>query len=244
MFPHGIIYEARKGKTSGEVILSLSFAKKLTYNVIRGVGGGLISFFIVGVLFSVWPLIKDEIWYANNHKDIENTTLIPDNYYKFALEAQEISETQKEAILLGVDSYFSIVIPKINAKSKIIPNVDTSDEVSYNKALRDGVAHAKGTFFPGQGKNVYLFAHSTDTPLNIARYNAVFYLLRKLEIGDEIIVFFADQKYVYQVTEKKVTDAKDTSWLMESDRGEELVLQTCYPPGTTLKRLIVVAKSK
>src|SRR3972149_1574681 len=75
-----------------------------------------------------------------------------------------------------------------------------------------------------------------------ARYNAVFYLLRKLEAGDKIIVFFADKKYEYQVTQKLTTPAKDVSWFSYDDGEETLVLQTCDPPGTTFRRLIVVAK--
>jgi LPXTG-site transpeptidase (sortase) family protein len=75
----------------------------------------------------------------------------------------------------------------------------------------------------------------------------VFYLLGKLEAGDSVIVFFADKKYVYEVTGKKSVSADDTSWLDINDpgsegSGEELLLQTCDPPGTTWRRLIVVAK--
>ena len=43
--------------------------------------------------------------------------------------------------------------------------------------LRKGIAHAKGTALPNETNgNVYLFAHSTDSLLNVGRYNAVFTL--------------------------------------------------------------------
>ena len=45
-------------------------------------------------------------------------------------------------------SFFSIDIPKINAKTKIIPNVDAADKFEYGQALSRGVAHAAGTFLP------------------------------------------------------------------------------------------------
>jgi len=42
---------------------------------------------------------------------------------------------------------------------------------------------------------IFLFAHSTDAPWNIIRYNAVFYLLRELDAGDGIIVFFLGKRF-------------------------------------------------
>ncbi len=133
-------------------------------------------------------------------------------------------------------------MPKINAKSSVIANVDAAVEDEYFEALKSGIAHAKGTNFPGQGKNIFLFSHSTDSPLNIAQYNADFYLLRKLNSGDKIVVYFSDEKYVYEVDYKVVTGPADVSWFDNDLGGERLVLQTCDPPGTTWKRLIVIAK--
>ena len=106
------------------------------------------------------------------------------------------------------------------------------------------MAHAKGTAYPGQKGNVYLFAHSTDAFYNVGRYNAVFYLIGKLENGDEIDIYYKDQKIVYEVYEKKVVGADDIKYLGNLGDRNTLTLQTCYPPGTTLKRLVVVASQK
>jgi sortase A len=157
-------------------------------------------------------------------------------------EAQEITRVQQEADSWKVNSYFSIVIPKIAASANITANVDPSIKEEYLQSLKKGVAHAKGTYFPGQGENIFLFSHSTDSALNIARYNAVFYLLRKLEEGDKIIIFFADKRFEYEVAAKFTAESSDTSWLTEESDGEKLLLMTCDPPGTTWRRLIVSAK--
>ena len=112
-------------------------------------------------------------------------------------------------------------------------------------ALKLGVAHAKGTGFPGGvGQNIYFFAHSTDSPINIIRYNAVFFLLRELESGDEIEVYFQGVKHRYAVFDKKIVEPTDTTYLMPLNEGgiEQLILQTCWPPGTTLKRLLILAQ--
>jgi sortase A len=157
-------------------------------------------------------------------------------------EADRVIRIQEEAKSYGVDSYFSIVVPKIDARSKIIPNVDTSNAKEYKDALMKGIAHAKGTYFPGEQQKIFLFAHSTDTVLNVERYNAVFYLLGKLEKGDRIIIYFADDKYIYEVDEVYKTDKSDTSIMMQETEGEVLMLMTCDPPGTTWRRLIVKAR--
>lgn len=144
-------------------------------------------------------------------------------------------------VLTPVDTNFSIVVPKIAANAKILPNVDSADEKVYLNALQSGVAHALGTAFPGEGGHVFLFAHSTDYFWNIGTYNAVFYLLGKLEKNDEINLFYKNQRYVYKVQDKIVVDPSRAEYLTRKSNKEFLTLQTCWPLGTTLKRLLVFA---
>lgn len=159
-------------------------------------------------------------------------------------EASVADPVVSEAKAHGLSSYFSIFIPKIDAKAKIIPNVDAASPADYKTALMEGVAHTRGTYFPGQGQNIFLFAHSTDSPLNFTRYNAVFYLLNRLVTGDEIVLYFLDKKYIYVVRGMVVADPSDVSWLTKNFGTESLILQTCDPPGTTRHRLLVVATLK
>lgn len=160
---------------------------------------------------------------------------------KYIYKTQNSKNENKE--IIPVDTDFGIVIPKINANAKIFPNIDPYDEQKFLPVLKMGVAHAKGTAFPGQGKNIYLFAHSTDAFYNVGYYNAVFYLIRKLIPGDEINIFYHNKLFIYTVFDKKVISPKALNYL-RSGEDEVLTLQTCYPPGTTLKRLIVRAKLK
>ncbi len=146
--------------------------------------------------------------------------------------------------LVPADPNFSIVIPKIGANARVIPNVDAGDEKTYLAALKQGVAQALGTAFPGEGGHIFLFAHSTDYIWNVSYYNAVFYLLYKLEKGDEINIFYRGQRYVYQVIDKTVVDPSQVEYLTRKTNREFLTLQTCWPPGTTLKRLLVFAVRK
>jgi sortase A len=152
----------------------------------------------------------------------------------------------KQQILVPKDTKFSILIPKIGASAKVFPNVDASNPNDFLPILMQGVAHAKGSVFPGLKGNIYLFAHSTDNFWDVGRYNAVFYLLKDLQPGDDIIIFFENKRYDYVVTGSKTVSPSDVSYLVNAQKvnSEQLILQTCWPPGTTLQRLLVFAKPK
>jgi sortase A len=146
--------------------------------------------------------------------------------------------------LSPVDEDFSVIIPKINANAKVIKNVDPFDSRIYQVALTRGIAHAKGTSTPDQLGNTFIFAHSAQNWHQANQYNAVFYLINKLEPQDEIIVYYQKQKYTYSVAEKKIVSGADINYLSSNLNTKELTLMTCWPPGTTLNRLVVIAKPK
>jgi len=139
-------------------------------------------------------------------------------------------------------TYFTVEIPKIKAKAKVTPNVSSTDKYEYSQALSKGVAHSQGTFLPGMNGAVTLFAHSTDIEANISRYNAVFYRLDELVVGDQVSVWYLGKKYDYRVTGSSVVEPDDVE-VYKAARGEDkLYLVTCTPKGTSEKRLIIEAK--
>jgi len=141
-----------------------------------------------------------------------------------------------------IDKEFGIVIPKIGANAKIIANVDPYNANTYQNALTKGVAQARGTAMPSEIGNMFLFSHSSVNIIDASRYNSVFYLLSKLEKDDEIDVYFKQKKYKYKVSEIKLVDAKDVSYLNPRTKNKQLTLMTCWPAGTTYKRLLVIAR--
>src|SRR3989338_4316327 len=145
-------------------------------------------------------------------------------------------------VIKPIDPEYSIVIPKINANAKIVANVDTSNRAAYLEALKQGVAHAQGTANPGEGGHMFYFAHSTDNFWNITRYNAVFYLLYKLETGDEINIYYKGKRNKYKVVGNEIVDPSQVDYLTRKTNDEFVTLQTCWPLGTTFKRYLVFAK--
>jgi len=88
---------------------------------------------------------------------------------------------------------------------------------------------------------MFIFSHSSVNFFEALRYNSVFYLLDKLEKGDIVDIFMNKEKFTYIVTEKELVDASNISFLTERTNQKLLTLMTCWPPGTTYKRLIVRA---
>ena len=190
---------------------------------------------LVGAVLLFYPLVQTELDFQSQKVNQKQAPVARAYFGDLLGDDSRVLGQQ------APDQGFSLVIPRIDAKAKVIADVDFTNQTAYDEALKMGVAHAYGSSFPGDGKIIWLFAHSTDSPWRVEKYNAVFYLLRKLEPNDQIIVFFNGKRFDYRVDEKKVIEPSDVSFLKNT--GEErLILQTCWPPGTTLKRLIVTAR--
>ncbi len=204
------------------------------------------TFIVSGIallLLALWPTINSELRYQW-HRLLGR---------KFSLEEQEIVIKEKPSpfaalikqptpIRVGPASKeFGIVIEKINVNAPVIQDVEVTDETIYKEALKHGVAHAKGTAKPGSNNNIFLFAHSSLNFWQLGEYATVFNLLRKLENGDRIVLFYKGKMFDYRVQEKKILDGFDISPLTAAYHTEILTLQTCHPPGSTLNRLIITA---
>ncbi|OGH33479.1 MAG: hypothetical protein A3J69_00025 [Candidatus Levybacteria bacterium RIFCSPHIGHO2_02_FULL_42_12] len=209
--------------------------------ILRTVGNFLVLFALFGVFATFGQAVAQEIRFRK--EQVQGITYL----VKEAPSSQRFSgilSKEKIKILVPKNTDFGILIPKIGANETVIANVDPAIEEEFQLALKKGVAHAKGTVFPGMNGTIYLFAHSTDNFWEVGRYNAVFYLIKELKENDEVVLFFEGKRFNYRVVESKIVEASDVSYLVNSQKtGEELlILQTCWPPGTTWKRLMVFAK--
>jgi LPXTG-site transpeptidase (sortase) family protein len=146
----------------------------------------------------------------------------------------EVGEAAEEST-----RFFSLEIPKIGVEVPVVINVDAANEAEYLEALKQGVAHVKGTYLPGMGGGVTLFAHSIDDRQLAGEYGAVFYRLDELERNDEVQVWYMGEKLTYRVYRAWVTKADDVGVFKRIKNGERLFLVTCTPRETLEKRLIV-----
>ncbi len=234
MRPHGTVYRSTATETHGSLPIALTKKQKKRFKFISFLGSNFSSLALAFVVFFYGPQFEMDLNYQAGLAHVE---------------AQEIEEKLAQApevftanIQNEKSDEFAISIPAIGASAQVIADVDPYSEEEYKIALREGIAHAKGTARPGDGGRVYLFAHSTSSPTYFSEYNAVFYQLRLLSAGDMIFVNHEGKAHLYRVTEKVIVEASDTHWLTETASEEELVLQTCDPPGTIDRRLLVIAR--
>lgn len=130
----------------------------------------------------------------------------------------------------------SIVIGKLNIEVPLVFASGTSPN-ELNSALNQGVVFYPGSALPGQTGEVFLTGHSSVYPWNKTPYGQVFTLLDKLETGDVISLVYNHRQYDYQITDKEILPA---SQVKISDSAEpRLTLFTCWPIGTSFKRLLV-----
>lgn len=136
---------------------------------------------------------------------------------------------------------FTLYIPKIKAVAPVIEQVSPWNEAEYHEALKKGVAHAEYTGLPGDGKTTFLFAHSSGMPWEQVYYNTIFLRLSELNPGDEIVIDRQKKRFFYRVTDKKEVWPNEVNYLLDTN-SNQLILQTCTPIGTSLKRLLIFAK--
>jgi len=141
------------------------------------------------------------------------------------------------------DPNFGLVIERLGINVPVIKDVSVSNEDEYAEALKRGVAHAIVSDYPSEDPgNVYIFAHASLNFWKLGKYATIFNLLRHLEVGDTIHVFYEGSDFVYKVINSEKYKGFNTYPITRPVLEPLLTLQTCDPPGTTLNRLVVTAK--
>jgi len=196
------------------------------------------------IILSFGPLLIQEVWYfAKNSKNQE-----------YSLEKGVVVQSGEVSVFASlltstpikikpVNEDFSIVVEKLGVNAPIVPNVSITDEKAYKDALKHGVAHSIASDYPTTSpSNVYLFAHASLNFWDLGKYATVFNIIRKLDIGDSINIFYQGDRYIYKVVNKEIVKGWNTTSITRPVIEPILTLQTCDPPGTTINRLVITAK--
>ncbi len=152
------------------------------------------------------------------------------------VEASEIEEININPRLFD----FGLYIQKISLAVPVIANVDGTNKTAFSKALLSGVAHYNKTALPNEKGNVFIFGHSS-TWNGTGDYAEAFARLNDLKKDDQVIIYYQNKEYKHKVWKKEIIAADDFSYL-EPTKSQQLTLMTCWPPGSNLKRLVVIAR--
>ena len=143
--------------------------------------------------------------------------------------------------IVPINTTFSIIIPKIGVNATIVADVDPLDETKYVEALKNGVAHSNLSYYPDENGTVYIFSHSTNYDWFVKDLNAVFYLLKNLTSGDHVVIIYHGKRYTYEITRSEIVEPDAINFLLPQSGDRNLILQTCWPPGTTKQRMLLFA---
>lgn len=237
----------------------------------------VLAFAGLGIIASqVIPLVKSYIDGAIMQKRGEiKVEPVPESYKKFIENefayydpgGSYFSNLAKQLGVLGISSYASenggyktskidttydknmyITIDSVGIKNiKISANVESKDEEVYNKFLKSGVAHFKGTPLPGDGGNSFIYGHSAVEAF-FSRHKdypeTIFSRLDNIDVGQRIQIQKDGENLEYIVRNKKIVEPTDFTILQPIQDKENVTLMTCWPLGIGTKRLIVVAERK
>ena len=201
---------------------------------------------LISIIFAVWPYV---FWHLSVlpklSGDIKNIP-IP----KSEVLSVKTALAANVQVVQDADgfSYFSTIyrpegqrpqefllsIPKLKIEKAQVK----VDSIKFDSSL----AHFPGSALPGEVGNSFITGHSVLPQFNDPKnYRAIFTRLSDLEIGDDVYVEMEDKTYHYSVQYSRVVDPHDLSVLAPiSQNSRNLTLMTCVPPGTNIKRLVVI----
>jgi len=162
--------------------------------------------------------IKSEVYPLN--------LIQPQNWFEGSVELPQV-ESKIE--------YYNISIPRLKIKDAVVQIGGTD--------LTKNLIHYKGTAIPGTEGNAVVFGHSSLPQFfSPSNYLSIFAKLPTLQAGDDIIVNYDGITYKFKVQEMFEVKPTDIQVLAQRYDNSYLTLVTCVPPGTYLRRLVVIAK--
>ena len=213
---------------------------KYTFDLRSFLGIMLLAIGLGGVFGPFVPALRLEAAYAfrtmNNESSTSNKPLP-----KAVPVVFEPLKALDGSVITPIDNQFGLIVPKIGINSRVIPGVDPTKLSGYEDALKAGVAHANTSFMPDEDGTVYLFSHSTNYDWFVKDLNAIFYLVKNLEKDDKIVLMYKGKRYTYKITDKRVVSPRSISYIIPYAGKKNLILQTCWPPGSVSERLLIFA---
>lgn len=176
----------------------------------------------LGSIFNVGPFSDKNLGYNQNY--VVSNKLIA-----------KIDSTKKDNTIytsVTTEDKFILNVPKIGVNAELISGDNDS-------ILNKGLWYFSMSATPDQiGGNVVILGHRWKyKPPN----PETFFLLDKLENGDEFTLNYQRHLYRYKVINSKVIDPKDVS-VIEQSGNDIVTLITCTPLYTTKYRLVVTGE--
>ena len=138
-------------------------------------------------------------------------------------------------------------IPSLKISTPLIFSKSTQD---FDKDLLNGVIHYPGTAMPGQIGTAYISGHSSNYPWVKSKYNQIFTHLGDLAVNQSFTITVHLNNGLnngktatlhYVVTGSQQYSATDQAQFQNGGKSV-VALSTCWPVGSTAKRLVVTGE--
>ncbi len=126
----------------------------------------------------------------------------------------------------------SISIPKIKTTANIFEGVE-------NTKLKYGVGHYPNSSWPDKKGNIALTGHHNFG--HDYGQGPLFSLLHLLKKNDKVFLNYGKKRYTYKVLSRHIVEPNEIEAFRKA-KDDRLTLITCYPPLSTAKRIVIVAK--
>lgn len=156
--------------------------------------------------------------------------------------AEEITAVDPTVTLTKVSPEPKLIIPKLNVDVPLNFGVDLSDVMD---AMNRGVVHYRisgASAYPGEVGNFVVMGHSAGDIYSSNQYKFIFSGLERLEVGDIMYVHYNSIRYTYRMVGSEIIWPTEVGKLVIDTDKPMMTLVTCWPLGTSQKRLLISAE--
>jgi LPXTG-site transpeptidase (sortase) family protein len=217
------IYKAEKKYPSASVRVAKRNRKTSFYYLYRSFQIVLTVWIVTILAITTTPWLDYWVKTALNHK---NSTQVLGDQAPANISSPSPVATSGEAT-------FYLKNDKITIEAPIIEGIGED-------SLSKGIGHHPDSVWPNNKGNVVLAGHNTDLDADNP-YARVFFKLRDVSIGDQVVLNYQGKNYYYIVDKSQTVKPTDTTFFQNTDEWM-LTFYTCDPPYTDWKRLVFQAK--
>lgn len=185
---------------------------------------------VIGVFF----LLSYFLYYGyKNKEEKENIELYIESTSVVEVEEQEeviVEEVKEEKhdSTFWVDYKAILEIPKINLKKGMVESTKNFSSINY------AISIDKSSNYPDEEGNFILYAHSGNSKI------AYFRNLNKLNVNDEVFVYYEGVKYNYQIINKYEIEKTGKMEVIRDSKRKLITMVTCI--SNTNKQVVLIGE--
>lgn len=197
-----------------------------------------IGLILIGLLAAYLFLNAPALWQKFNYfykTEVKKENFSENNFLLPSINPNQPATGQNP---LGNLEDNHLYISSLNISAPIIWGIP-EEQIIDN--LKNGVVQFNGSSIPDGPGNVFITGHSSYYWWSRSNYKNIFALLPNIKDGDQIVITYKGELYLYKVTETSTVKPSQTE-IIDSRGKREVTLMTCVPVGTNISRFVVKAE--